>query len=73
MTLETVWDGTMDREGKCKSLTSYRGASSLNNAPQEERLTDGEIREIQLALGIRGRRPNLGLGSGNWQRGRDDA
>jgi hypothetical protein len=55
--LETVWNGTMDRKGECQSLTSYRGASSLNNAPQEERLTDGEIHEIQLALGAHGRQP----------------
>ena len=57
MTYETVWSGALDRKGVCKSLTSYRGGSSLNNALQDERLTDGEIHQLQLALGIRGRQP----------------
>lgn len=53
-----VWSGALERAGLCGSLTSYEGPSSLNHAPPPDlRLRDGEIKAMQQAIGVRGRKP----------------
>lgn len=56
MTFEVVWSGAKDRRGECKSLTGYTGPSSLLNHLPDRGLTFDELHELQVALGVRGRR-----------------
>lgn len=60
MTYEVVWSGSLDRLGACKSLTGYRGASSLLNAPPDISLDTDELSQAKIALGIGRARPRRG-------------
>lgn len=49
-TLETVWSGTLEREGKAPGLSTYSGPSSMFDPrwSKIERLEAGEVNELRL-------------------------
>lgn len=52
--LETVWSGTLEREGKAPGLSTYSGRSSIfqsANWDRLERLEPGEVNELRSTGG----------------------